>query len=436
MLKVLVLSYHFPPLNLVGSYRALGYANHFKEFGIHPTIVTHHWTKTRNDGWIINDDHHGGVIESTKDYDIIRLPCPGQKGGLLSFLLRIPVLSKVGYLILWFLGYLDSGEINLASYKSYKNFLTAHLKSHTYDYALAIYSPHHHLRLCHYLKKRFGLAYIIDFRDLWRNSLLSEKTEVGFKQYLKDKFCSYYWRKWIGSSEFFTSVSDPLTGFLQELSDKIGYTITHGYDDDISASKGDGSASEFVMCYSGSLSLVQRLDLLGEGIKLFSQQIGASDFKVVFLGSKGRTNKMNSKYSFLNDPTSIIAHYVPINNLTITTRVEREEVLEYYRTAHIMLLPSYPGLKGTYSGKLFEYLGTGKNIMIIPTDDGVIEKLVNETSCGFIANTPEEAANFLVTKYNEWKTTGKCSFNGDYNRIKQYSRVAQVKKLAELIKGN
>jgi len=57
MKKILILSYHFPPMNVIASQRALGYANNFKKFGFEPTIVTYDWTKKAEDQYCLQPEY-------------------------------------------------------------------------------------------------------------------------------------------------------------------------------------------------------------------------------------------------------------------------------------------------------------------------------------------------------------------------------------------
>ena len=41
--KVLIFAHDFPPLTSIGAMRPESWFNYFKEFGLHPIIVTRNW---------------------------------------------------------------------------------------------------------------------------------------------------------------------------------------------------------------------------------------------------------------------------------------------------------------------------------------------------------------------------------------------------------
>src|SRR5687768_6104456 len=48
MTTILIVSYFFPPCNIVAAQRIKSFADNFKKFGLYPVIVTRHWTGEEN----------------------------------------------------------------------------------------------------------------------------------------------------------------------------------------------------------------------------------------------------------------------------------------------------------------------------------------------------------------------------------------------------
>lgn len=92
----------------------------------------------------------------------------------------------------------------------------------------------------------------------------------------------------------------------------------------------------------------------------------------------------------------------------------------------------WPGYKGMYSGKIFEYLGLKKNIIIAPGDNDVIDNLIQKTKSGISANSKEEITSYILSKYNEWKTNPQIKYDGV--NTEQYSRENQNKKIITALK--
>ena len=417
--KVLILSYHFPPLNVIASYRAKAYADYFSSFGIYPIVVTHNWGRSDVNIVEITENDHVKVI---------KLPISSTQDRLRSIVFKLPFIRKSAISLSWLMGYLDDAPGQRSSYLSYKRYLHNYLKNNHVDLILSIYSPHHHLRLTHWLHRKFQIPYVFDFRDLWNNRVMMPNYSPGFVEKFKNLCSEYYWKKWLKNALFFVSISDLWVEEIERLTQCKGYKIMHGFDESIleNAEKSVDKENEFIVLYAGSASVYQDIEGLGSIFKRFIDFVRAKDVKVIFLGSKRNDG------SFIN-PEEIIKQHLSSDQFEITSRVPRATVLDYYRRASILLMPTYKDLNGTYSGKLFEYLGAGKNILAYPSDHGVIEALLQETNAGFSFNNPEDAISFLTDKYNEWQKSGQCRFEGNFEIIKTYSRKNQVKAMAQLI---
>jgi hypothetical protein len=103
------------------------------------------------------------------------------------------------------------------------------------------------------------------------------------------------------------------------------------------------------------------------------------------------------------------------------------------KNADVLVYPAWAGSKGIYSGKIFEYLATGNNILVAPCDNDVIKHLLDETKTGVSRNTKEEVTLQLQRWYDEWKEKGSVSYRGLPEEIGKYSRENQAKKMANSI---
>ena len=92
----------------------------------------------------------------------------------------------------------------------------------------------------------------------------------------------------------------------------------------------------------------------------------------------------------------------------------------------------WKGWKGIYSGKIFEYLGAKKNILIAPNDGDVLEKLINYTNSGKLANTPQEMTAILSNWYSQWKRH-EIEYHGIDKRINEFTRESQAEKVLQLL---
>jgi len=91
-----------------------------------------------------------------------------------------------------------------------------------------------------------------------------------------------------------------------------------------------------------------------------------------------------------------------------------------------------PDEKGIYTGKVFEYLGARRPILVIPRTEGVLDELMEETGAGVAASSEEELIMLLAKWYDEFLTTGSLKYRGKEEAISKYTREQQARKLAQV----
>lgn len=98
-----------------------------------------------------------------------------------------------------------------------------------------------------------------------------------------------------------------------------------------------------------------------------------------------------------------------------------------------MLLLLGKGTEAIYTGKLMEYINTGKPILATVPVNGAAAQLIAETRTGFVADCDDvetTAKNFKIL-YDHWKQ-GTGFFNPDWQKILMYERRELTKKLADI----
>jgi hypothetical protein len=95
--------------------------------------------------------------------------------------------------------------------------------------------------------------------------------------------------------------------------------------------------------------------------------------------------------------------------------VPRAESVRMQRESDVQLLLLWndPGEVGNYSGKLFEYLGSGRPILMMGYPDGVAAQLIKERNAGKVANTSDELAVALSEWIDQKRSTGAIAGTGD-----------------------
>jgi hypothetical protein len=67
-IRLLIISYHALPLDVVASYRTKAYCDYLFENGIYPTLITHNWKKDKNDFWERHEVNNETIIEDLQTH--------------------------------------------------------------------------------------------------------------------------------------------------------------------------------------------------------------------------------------------------------------------------------------------------------------------------------------------------------------------------------
>lgn len=406
----------------------MAFADYLSEFGLYPTILTHRWERDEvYGGWKVHEIEEGVVNEEYDSCHVIRLPRPAPFDPT-----SLPLLRRKAFTFLSFL----KGQPNPSlkdSYSRFKSFLEEHLNEHRYDLLVGIFSPHFALKLTHDMGEKFGIPYAMDLRDLWTNRIINRYYEPGWREQLQDRFTARYWRKWLSQALFFSTTSRPWADKIEHVTGKKGIVVKNGYEEELFQEEIAPSSEEFRIVHTGSLYNHQKLELFLEGAKRFWENFRPDSFRVDFIGGD-RKAYSNSPTSFTKDPESRISKILPNEIFSITPRIPKQEAIRMMKEAQILLFPSFPDSPGTYSGKIFDYLGARRPILSFPHDNSVVDELLFDTNAGTILDTPEEIEGFLGDRYREWKEKGCCAYEGTPERVEKYSRREQVRVFAEEVK--
>jgi len=95
-----------------------------------------------------------------------------------------------------------------------------------------------------------------------------------------------------------------------------------------------------------------------------------------------------------------------------------------------LLIPNTDKNKGIITGKLFEYLSTGRFVLGIGAKGGDAEKILNKTDSGKVFDYTNNLENIILKLYDSWKNESEIKI--DKSNIEQYSRKNLTKKLATI----
>ena len=405
MKKVLILSYFFPPCNLTASQRAFGWAKYLKMFGYYPIVVTRNWDipiGTPRD--VLKPT--GNTIEHKvfEGYEVYYLP---YKSSLRDRIFVNYGDHKFGFWrrILTFVEILSENFTNFfIPFKNLYDFSDNFLKENKdIRYLVVTANPFTLFRFGYLLQKRHKVKWLADYRDDWNTSDFNKKSGIIdlCVNYLK----SYSEKKWVGTAEGITSVSEAYKNKISNFVNRPGSVMLNGYfEEEFMAESQDKSSDEiFSIVYNGSLYNSQEIEIFLTAFKkLVDLNRKKNNIRIFFPGLLFDKIQAERITKFL---TGYEDFYV------ITPRISKQEVFAIQRKAHLLLMVAHKNLVGIPSSKLYEYIGFGKPILACPSDGDIIEETLKGYNVGEISNTSEEALEKLQKFYTIFEA-------GEFNSIK------------------
>lgn len=119
----------------------------------------------------------------------------------------------------------------------------------------------------------------------------------------------------------------------------------------------------------------------------------------------------------------------------IESHLPMAEYAEKLGKASVALLVASNGSQGVMTTKFFEYLGTGRPVLLVRSDEDCLERAVNESGCGCAARSVEDVCAFLRAKFAEWKATGQVRSTTDAGYAARFSREGQADQIAAILEA-
>lgn len=425
MKKILVISYYFPPANHIATQRSGSFAKYFPEMGIRPFFATRHWSGDEK-GWDDYFRENSSPAEKTveENYEVFRLPFTVGRGyrhsknlGKLAHQFYLLSMNAVGKL-----------QPELEIEKDFYGYLRDYTAENRFDYILATFQPAGAIKIAYKLSREFGIPYIIDFRDIWNQAVFqTDKRKLKKGQLFLSRFQEFYLGKWLRDASLISAVNKQIIERLQKVIPgyKNFIVATNGFDEPLFESEKIELNRKFTFSVVGTLYTEQDLSLMIDGLKLFLEGKDLSEIRLDFVGVSGK-----------KEVERLLRNELPEQCLSVTERIPYTEAVQKMKQSHVLFYAGWKGYKGITPGKIFDYLGARRNILIAPGDD-ILEEIIGETKGGRITESKTELAEILNGWFAEWKKTGAIGYDGIEEKIKFYTRENQTKILArEILKSS
>ena len=429
MKRVLIITYYWPPSGGSGVQRWLKMSKYLPENGWQPVIYT-----TKDAEYpIVDPSLEKDVIP---EVEVIRRPIIEPYTLYKKFLgIKKEDTIKAGFasekkksgwkenLSVWIRGNCFIPDARCWWVKPSVRYLKEYLKAHPVDAIISTGPPHSMHLIAMKLKEATGLPWIADFRDPW--------TEIDFYDELRltswaDRKHHKLEHEVLTKADKIVTIGWECAKGLGKLGNRNVRVIPNGYDWDWEAQIQDIALSEkFTITHLGVITPSRNAPTLWKALQELKTEIEEFD-KNLTINLIGQVDQ-----SVVGD----IRKFDLTNNTQFIPHVPHDEVLRWQQSSQVLLLlvNNSPNAKGIITGKLFEYIASGRPILCIGPKDGDAARIIDKAKAGTTVDfenkeTMKEVLRGLYQRYLTKELT-----NNSLTNVQQYSRRAMAGEYVKII---
>lgn len=406
MKKVLIVSYYFPPINVVAARRYGSMCKYLEEYGYEPYVLTTSYN--RNSGQDVCLDLEVPIEKNR----IIRVG---------NFSNNSDINSVLGN---YLMSLLDSGRIMSRTLawevvgwyeKVKKNLNLGRIKD--IDIIVATYPPMGNLYVAKYLSKKLKCPYIVDIRDL-----ISDYTETT-EGYKNCKWLDGMIEKCIlHTAGGIVTVTPGFRDILRRRYPAQRFKVVFNGWDEKSQEEVKEKAENRYLYYAGSLYL-HRLESFELLVKCLKKINAGTDEKYKFMvrsiGPRDLDIKANSIVQ-----RERMQEYVNILPSVSGNVVRQEQKKAYINVVLSTVHEEDAALMTTIPGKVYELLNEDAPVLAIVPKGSDVEKVLQYTQKGIASILETEIIDFIL------QGGKKCSGNGN---IAYFTRKRQAARLCRFM---
>jgi glycosyltransferase involved in cell wall biosynthesis len=423
MNKVLIVTYYWPPSGGAGVQRWLKFSKYLPEFGWEPVILTvdpDYAAYPVTDFSLMDDLPSSVKVYSTKaiNYfsiyknDKSKIPSAGFANSIDN--------SLKGKLLRFVRGNFFLPDPRRGWNKHAFKKACELIESEDIRHIITTSPPHSTQLIGLKLKRKYrSLMWIADLRDPW--------TDIYYyKQFYPTLISKSIDRRYetsvLKNADRIITVGNSLKNLfaskVKGINKKIE-VITNGYDE--SDFKGISSSGpiRFTITYVGTLSDIYPVEGLLPALKTIEDS--GIDFLLRFVGTVSEKTR------------KLIKSQIPEKHLEFLPYVTHSEAIKFMTDSSLLILiiPLHESNKSIITGKLFEYLASGKPILCIGPVDGDAADIIKNCNAGktFAYYNTDEISDFVQNNIGH-------SGNSDKTAIKNFSRINLVGRIAGILKSN
>jgi glycosyltransferase involved in cell wall biosynthesis len=426
MKKVLIITYYWPPSGGAGVQRWLKFVKYLREFGWEPIV----YTPANPEPPDFDESLAGDIPENIsvikkpvwEPYSIYKRLTGRKKDDRIThgFLKEEKTSGFAEKFAVWIRGNFFIPDARCFWIKPSVKFLTDFLRTNPVDVILSSGPPHSMHLIGMGVKKNTNIPWVADFRDPW--------TEIDFYDKLMlTRFADRKHRKLekevLQNADAVIAVGSHLAKRLENTGGREVQVITNGFDPDDFSFLPVQPEDLFTLTHIGSLNRDRNPEILWQAIsELCSENEEINEkLRLRFVGKTDYSLKESLAKNGLQDRTEIIP-YLP-----------HYEALKLAASSAVLLLliNQTPNQKGIVTGKVFEYMATGRPVLCVGPSDGESAQILSEAKAGEVCDFIDKQGikKVIINFYKQWLLKNDITFPN----IDSYSRKKLTKDISDLL---
>ncbi|MBK9734370.1 MAG: glycosyltransferase family 4 protein [Saprospiraceae bacterium] len=425
--RVLIITYYWPPAGGGGVQRWVKFVKYLRDFGWEPIVFT-----VENGDYPILDPT---LIEEVPDnievikqaiiepYTWYRKFTGKSKDSKIdaNFLSQGKKLSFLDKLAVWIRGNMFIPDARILWVRPSAKTLIQYLANHPVDAMISTGPPHSCHLIASHIKTKIDIPWIVDYRDPW--------TQID---YFDDLRLTYFARKRhqnlekhvLNQCNRIVCIGKTMASDLKSITNTKTTVITNGYDESDIISLQTVLDKKFTITYIGTMNASRNPEILWKAIqKLKSEKHEMmSDISINLVGNPEAIIKQSITAYGLDHLVNLVGY------------VNHGEAIKYQNSAQLLLLiiNKTTNNKSILTGKIFEYLASGRPIICIGPKDGDAAEIINSSASGVMIEyeDTEQLISYLKLSYDLYLNH---KLTNQSKGIEMYSRRNLTGKLADIL---
>ncbi len=385
--SALIITYYWPPSGGAGVQRWLKFSKYLRDFGWEPIIYTPENPEAPAVDHSLESDIPAGItiikrpiVEPYMAYKSFVGMKKGEKVNA-GFLKEKDKPGLAEGIAVWLRGNFFIPDARCFWIRPSARFLIKYLADHPVDAIVSTGPPHSMHLIALRVHQKLKIPWLADFRDPWTGIDFYHQLKLTF---LADRRHRILEKKVLREATAVTVVSRDMADEFKLLADREYKLVTNGFDEeDISPLPLDQLDELFTISHIGSINASRNpaglWKVLASMVKV--NQAFAENLRIKLVGKVDIDVIRDIEANGLAD-NFVRIEYMP--HREVMKEIQKSQLL-------LLLINNTPNAKGILTGKVFEYLGSGRPILSIGPEDGDAAEILNETGAGKTADYNNEA---------------------------------------------